>query len=102
MATLPNLVYCTITGVDKNTPIEDLVLLSEKYPFVEWGVLARDWEETRKDNPRYLDLVYIDKLLRHNHLMSRDVLKFSFHLCSKLVADIFENEIINSKKRNKE
>ncbi len=29
----------TITGADSNTDIQDLLALSERYPFVEWGIL---------------------------------------------------------------
>lgn len=29
----------TLTGVDEATPLDDVVALSEQYPFVEWGVL---------------------------------------------------------------
>jgi hypothetical protein len=34
----------TITGADDNTNIEDMVHLSEKYPFVEWGILIGSGE----------------------------------------------------------
>lgn len=41
--------YCTITGADDQVDPEDLVSLSYRYPFVEWGILfSLDREKTSR------------------------------------------------------
>jgi hypothetical protein len=46
-------------GVDDSVSPESLILLSQQYPFVEWGVLFRpDLEKT----PRYASMEWVTRL----------------------------------------
>ncbi|MGH3427734.1 MAG: hypothetical protein ACRDQZ_09240 [Mycobacteriales bacterium] len=46
-----NLERVTITGADSGTSISALIELSEKYPFVEWGILASRSQQGRSRFP---------------------------------------------------
>jgi len=70
---------CTITGADNNTNIDDLIRLSEKFPFVEWGILMYD----RKCGvPRYPSYGWIDNLLK---ITERYDMNLALHLCGDYV-----------------
>lgn len=75
----------TITGLDFVAPAT-VKSLSERYPFVEWGIL---FHPNRAGSSRYpsnswLQVVY--KVFRENH-SSRSI-NFSAHICGKFVRDI--------------
>lgn len=54
-----SLVRVTITGADDRTDACDLVLLSRRFPFVEWGVL---YSTKREGQPRYPRRQWMDEL----------------------------------------
>ena len=45
--------YCTLTGVDDSTSVEELIRLYREYPFVEWGVL---YSATQQGQGRYASM----------------------------------------------
>ena len=52
--------YVTLTGADESVEPMDLALLSDKYTFVEWGIL---FSQTRQGiEPRYPSYEWIEKL----------------------------------------
>lgn len=61
----------TITGADDATPIDRMVALSERFPFLEWGILLSD---SRTGGPRYPSVGWVRALMRQN-------LPLSAHLC---------------------
>jgi hypothetical protein len=68
----------TITGADDKTDINKMIELSNKYPFIEWGIL---FSVSKQGNtPRYPSINWITKLLDagFEHNMS-----FSAHLCGE-------------------
>jgi predicted TIM-barrel enzyme len=51
------LTFCTLTGVDENTPLGELSSLSNRYPVVEWGFL---YSPKRQGQPgRYPSVEYL-------------------------------------------
>lgn len=76
-----NITCVTITGADNDVNPEDLIELTAKYPFVEWGILA-----SRKSfgRPRFPSIEWITDLCRHEH----ESLKLSLHLCGEYVKEV--------------
>ena len=72
----------TITGADNSIRPEDLLPLSEEFPFVEWAILV---SQTKEDNPRYPTRAWIDELaiLGKSH-----GLKLAGHICGAWVRDL--------------
>lgn len=75
----------TITGADDTIAPEELVKLSQEFPFVEWGILV-----SRKQigNTRFPSLEWLHKL----HSM-RDGLRLSMHLCGSFVRDFMKGNM---------
>jgi len=73
----------TITGADDNTDPQQLLALSQQYPFVEWGIL---FSKSKMGQRRYPTLAWVDrfKLYRMNS---------SAHFCG-----FFAAAVINEKK----
>lgn len=63
----------TITGADDSVNPEDLVALSEKFPFVEWGILL---SRSQMGGKRFPSAKWMDSLL-----LQVDKLKLAGHLC---------------------
>jgi hypothetical protein len=64
----------TISGADDNTPIDRMVDLSERFPFLEWGILL---SESRVGTPRYPSPNWVCALKRQG-------ITLSAHLCGGL------------------
>ncbi len=78
----------TITGADNSIDVKQLVPLSMKYPFVEWGILV-----SRKNFgvPRYPRLSWIKELAD----VKREYdLKLSCHLCGFYVRELSQGKDI--------
>jgi hypothetical protein len=77
----------TITGADDSIHPEDLLTLSNVYPFVEWGILFSSSNQSEsKGSNRFPSLSWVKELAiikRRN-----PELNLSTHLCGKLVRDI--------------
>lgn len=79
----------TISGADNRTNIDDMKELSEKYPFLEWAILA---SPKRHGQPRYPTISWISDIESEVHMRK------SLHLCggySRLFA-INRDEIPNA------
>jgi hypothetical protein len=70
----------TITGADDNVAHEDLIGLSQDYPFVEWGIL---FSASQNKQPRYPSKNW---RLAFYGAMNASV-NISAHLCGSVVAD---------------
>ena len=75
----------TITGADDQTNPEDLVALTEKYPFVEWGILL---SAKREGSERYPTVEWIEGLRSH-----RNQLRLSGHLCGRWVRELKQGHL---------
>lgn len=62
----------TITGADDSVTVQDLAMISEDFPFVEWGVL---FSQSRQGTPRYPSSNFVSLALE------RTDLRLSAHLC---------------------
>lgn len=74
----------TITGADDSIDPQDLVQLSKKYPFVEWGILL---SMNSQGSPRFPSRDWMQRLLDRS-----DELRLSGHLCGKWVRDLVAGE----------
>jgi hypothetical protein len=77
--------FVTVTGADDSIDPKNLLDLSKKYPFVEWGILL---SFSSQGGCRFPSLGWVDKL--------KDVssgLNLSGHLCGKYVRDIVKGEL---------
>lgn len=74
----------TVTGADDSTNPEALLLLSKKYPFVEWGILLSKSQEGRFRFPSVLWLQGLYKI--------SDALNLSGHICGQWVRKICTGE----------
>ncbi len=76
----------TITGADDGTDIKDLIEISKKYPFVEWGIL---FSPTRnlENQPRYPSHNWIREFL---HYTANTKINKSAHLCGGYTSDFLE------------
>jgi len=76
--------YVTLTGADDKTNIEDMILLSKKYPFVEWGIL---FSKSKQGVERYPSSNWIN-------LLQKSVgINLSAHLCGKLVSNFLNCDL---------
>lgn len=64
----------TISGADDATPIDRMVDLSERFPFLEWGILISD---SRSGTPRYPSAGWVRALKRQG-------LPLSAHYCGSI------------------
>ena len=73
----------TFTGVDDNTNIEDLICLTKKYPFVEFGVLVSKNNSNTGTVNRYPNLTILKRLKNKG-------LDLSCHICGSIARDIVQ------------
>jgi len=72
----------TITGVDNQTPIEDIISLSEEFPLLEWGILL---SPKSFGKIYYPDLQWIEKLTSTSSSIS-----ISVHVCGIWLHEILQ------------
>lgn len=70
----------TVTGADNSTDIDWMELTSQKYPWVEWGILL---SETSRGGPRFPGRGWLDRLAKRPKENGK--LNLSAHLCGKWV-----------------
>lgn len=78
----------TLTGVDKYTNIEKLMDLSQKYPFVEWGILyseVRQGAEFRYPYWKWIQDTFLEEIINRNIDIN-----LAFHLCGSIVQDFIK------------
>lgn len=82
METTLNLTHCTLTGVDETTSLEDLTLLSQKFPLVEWGFLYSPKQQGKPG--RYPSIM---TLVRAFQMLPAHV-KVAMHVCGNGVHNL--------------
>lgn len=82
-------VRVTLTGADDKVDPAWMVSMSEKYPFVEWGILA---SEKRSGSPRYPEFQWIRDTC---YILSRSGCRFAIHLCGEISRNYQERMINN-------
>lgn len=76
----------TMTGADDSIPIQWLFEISNKYPFVEWGILL---SRKSKGANRFPSQLFLDTLYKYDTGYSDvPLVKFSGHLCGSYVKEI--------------
>lgn len=71
----------TITGADDSVKPADLLELSEKFPFVEWGILV---SASQQGTPRFPSMKWVEVLKETTPL------NLSLHICGRFVRDFFQ------------
>lgn len=77
--------YVTMTGADDSIDPNDLINISEKYPFVEWGILL---SESKMGSERFPTLDWLKQLVEVHRGRN---LNLSAHICQQWCRDIFQN-----------
>lgn len=77
----------TITGADDSIRPTDLLPLSQKYPFVEWGILMS--LSSQGNTARFPSREWLDSLVAMKQ--GNPDVKLSAHLCGKYVRDLVEH-----------
>jgi phosphoribosylanthranilate isomerase len=70
----------TITGADDSVKPEDLVKITERYPFVEWGILA---SKSQAGSPRFPSPSWISELVRIKRVPKLGPMELSLHVCGQ-------------------
>lgn len=80
----------TITGADDNTNHSDLIEISRKYPFVEWGLL---FSPKKQGTSRYPSIDWVNSLRDKIEVLGLMRTKFicSAHLCGEYATSIVTN-----------
>lgn len=86
-----NLDRVTITGADDSVRPIDIADLSERFPFVEWGILV---SRSQQGNPRYATEHWLRNMQQHAQLRTFPI-KLSLHVCGYWVRQLLlgENEL---------
>lgn len=70
----------TVTGADDSIEPEHLIGLTQRYPFVEWGILL---SRSQEGGPRFPTTAWIERLMLA--AMRGPTMKLSGHLCGQWV-----------------
>lgn len=76
----------TFTGADDSVQAEDLLALSGRYPFLEWGILFS--KSNQGAGPRWPSKEWVDRLVGMAGLSSGTKAQLAAHLCGKWQRDI--------------
>lgn len=79
------LLKVTITGADNNVDPQELIKISKKFPFVEWGLL---FSKSRTNTPRYpiKHYGYILSMLAEEQTVN---IQLSAHICGEWTREFF-------------
>lgn len=82
----------TITGADNRTSIEEMMEVTDKFPFVEWGIL---FSPKRLGTERYPDFEWLGRL-RESWLDAK--INLSAHLCGQYTKEMLAGKttLLNS------
>lgn len=76
----------TLTGADDSTDINGLVELSQRYDFVEWGIL---FSPSKAGRPRFPSEGWLKRMAMTREI--RESARLSAHLCGKAVQDLIDD-----------
>jgi hypothetical protein len=76
--------YVTLTGADDAVNGEEMLAISEQYPFVEWGIL---FSKSKIGQSRYPSRDWVEQFA------AVPIINFSAHLCGKWVEESLGGEI---------
>jgi len=79
----------TVTGADDSVTPEDLIGLSVRFPFVEWGILL---SKNNEGSFRFPTRIWIENLVNQINQLSFHKPKLSGHICGRWVRDICEGQ----------
>lgn len=79
----------TITGADDYTSTVDMAFMSDRFPWVEWGILL---SKNSLGSPRFPSLQWMENLYQARELFERNDIPFSGHLCGSWVREVCNGE----------
>lgn len=79
----------TITGADDRTNPVDLLNLSDRFPFVEWGILCSD---KRAGTPRYPSVAWTLGFMNAVHQWGHRGTGIALHLCGSNARSFMHND----------
>ena len=79
----------TITGADNFTDIQQIIEISKKYPFVEWGIL---FSKKRLNTPRYPTKYFAYSLRKLAEEQGVNNIKLSAHICGEWTREFFNGD----------
>jgi len=77
----------TFTGIDEQTDVVEVIDISKKHPFVEWGVLV---SPSQTGNSRRFPSA--DAITKFAKTASKQKVRLSLHLCGKHVGDLLQGD----------
>lgn len=83
--------YCSFTGVDNHTSIPDMLALSHRYPFIEWGVLFSLTASTDVKDKRYPALEHILEL--NAVFAANPDVNAALHICGKAAYGVIDGSL---------
>lgn len=86
----------TLTGADDSIDPKQLIELSKRYPFVEWGILVSG---KRFGSSRFPSEHWLGRLSDLVHMYSDLKVKLSCHLCGQYVRDLLQGNFEEMMKR---
>lgn len=75
--------YVTLTGIDITTSQSDILMISSQRPYVEWGILISE----KNESERFMPITGVQSLLEAVRENEKRI-KLSFHFCGKSVANV--------------
>jgi phosphoribosylanthranilate isomerase len=80
----------TITGADDKVSYNDIIEITNKFPFVEWGIL---FSESRVGTPRYPTLEWVNGLMKTISENKLNI-KLSAHLCGAYTVEFLTTGLL--------
>lgn len=78
----------TITGADNSIRLDELFKLSDKFPFVEWGILVSRSSQGTPRFPSFLWMLELSDMNEARALDGKEPIKLSCHLCGAYVREL--------------
>ena len=86
---MKNINRVTLTGADNSIEPQQLFELSEKYPFVEWGILL---SRNSMGSKRFPSLKWMNRLESLDKDYFNQEILYSGHLCGSFVKELLMGE----------
>jgi len=82
----------TVTGADNSVSYEQLIEVSQEYPFVEWGILV----SSNPPRPRFPSAFWVKEMMDNR----TPEMQFSCHVCGRWVREICKQGLVAEGLRN--
>lgn len=88
-----SLKHCTFTGLDEKFSMEDLEFLSQRYSFLEWGILYSTSENPNLSANRYPSQKWLEHHIDEiSAIIEKTGVSLSLHVCGKEVNNLISQK----------